>query len=173
MNKASIVVAVSFLVGGIVAAPAAEMTRAVAVLHPASGSEVQGVVTFTQVADGVRVVADVTGLTPGPHGFHIHQFGDCTAADGTSAGGHFNPTGHAHGGPDAAERHVGDLGNLVAAENGKAHYDRVDTRLELTGAHAIVGAGVIVHEKVDDLTTQPTGAAGARIACGVIGSAKE
>lgn len=160
------------MLGGLADGPAAG-PRAVAVLHPASGSQVRGVVTFTAVADGVRVVAEVDGLTPGDHGFHIHQWGDCSAPDATSAGGHFNPTAHPHGGPVAAERHAGDLGNLTADETGKARYDRVDSHLTLTGAQSVIGRSVIVHEKADDLKTQPTGAAGGRVACGVIGVAQE
>src|SRR5437879_12267120 len=96
--------------------------KAVAVLHPTAGSKVNGTVTFTEEADGVRVRAEITGLTPGNHGFHIHEFGDCSAADASSAGAHFNPTNNPHAGPDAAERHVGDMGNVEAE-------DRKSTRL--------------------------------------------
>lgn len=152
------------------AAPHAESAKkALATLSPTEGSSVEGTVSFEQTADGVRVIAHVSGLTPGKHGFHIHQYGDCSALDGKSAGGHFNPEGTKHGGPDAAERHVGDLGNLVADENGHAHYDRIDSQLSLEGPHSIIGRAVIVHTGEDDLTSQPTGAAGSRAACGVIG----
>lgn len=151
---------------------AGEVTRAVAVLHPASDSEVRGVVTFTKVEGGVRVVAHIEGLKPGLHGFHVHEFGDCTAPDAGSAGGHFNPTNKPHAGPDDAERHEGDLGNVEADANGVAHYDRVDKEVELNGAHSIVGRAVIVHADPDDLKSQPTGNAGARLACGVVGIAK-
>jgi superoxide dismutase, Cu-Zn family len=156
-----------------VALATARAEKAVAVLHAASGSKVTGTVTFTKTDEGVRVVADVDGLTPGEHGFHIHDFGDCTAADATTAGGHYNPGKHQHAGPDAEMRHKGDLGNLTADAAGKAHYERVDSKLQLSGEHSIVGRSVIVHEKVDDLKTQPTGNAGARVACGVIGLAKD
>lgn len=149
------------------------ITKAIAVLHPTKGSEVQGTVTFEVVEKGVRVVADVTGLAPGKHGFHIHEFGDCSSADGTSAGGHFNPTGMPHSMPSSEKRHVGDLGNIEADKEGKAHLDYVDTVLALQGDTSIIGRGVIVHEKEDDFKTQPTGAAGARLACGVIGVAKK
>ena len=148
------------------------VAKGVAVLSPTKGSNVLGVVTFTKVEGGVMIVADVTGLTPGKHGFHIHEFGDCSAADATSAGGHFNPSHMEHGAPDASMRHAGDFGNLEADESGKAHYERVDTIISLTGAHSIIGYGIIVHEKADDLKSQPTGNAGARVACGVIGVAK-
>ncbi len=149
------------------------MTRAVAVMHPTAGHEVRGIVTFTKTADGVRVQASIKGLTPGKHGFHIHQYGDCSAADGTSAGGHFNPHGADHGGPSADSRHAGDLGNLDANESGDANYDRVDHHLSLVGHDSIIGRAVIIHAHADDLTSQPTGGAGPRVACGAIGSAKE
>jgi superoxide dismutase, Cu-Zn family len=151
----------------------ARAEKAIAVLHSASGSKVTGTVTFTKTDEGVRVVADVEGLEPGEHGFHIHEFGDCSAADATSAGGHFNPGKHQHAGPDAAERHEGDLGNIAARNARKAHYERVDKELKLDGPDSIIGKSVIVHEKVDDEKTQPTGNAGARVACGVIGVAKD
>jgi Cu-Zn family superoxide dismutase len=148
------------------------VAKGVAVLSPTKGSNVSGVVTFTKVDGGVMIIADMTGLTPGKHGFHIHEFGDCSAADATSAGGHFNPHNMEHGAPDALMRHAGDFGNLEADESGKAHYERMDTIISLKGAHSIIGHGVIVHEKADDLKSQPTGNAGARVACGVIGVAK-
>jgi len=170
--KAGILVMASIMAVAVVSAQAQSVTRAVAVLSPTKGSNVSGTVTFTQVNGGVRIVADVTGLTPGEHGFHIHEFGDCSAPDATSAGGHFNPRHMQHGAPDASARHAGDFGNLEANGAGKAHYDRVDKMISLNGAESIVGHGVIVHEKVDDFITQPTGNAGARVACGVIGVAK-
>jgi Cu/Zn superoxide dismutase len=148
------------------------ITKAVAVLHATKGNSVSGIVRFEAVVGGVRVVADITGLTPGKHGFHIHEYGDCSADDGTSAGGHFNPAGMPHSSPSSKERHVGDLGNIEADKNGKAHLDYVDTMISFSGKNSIIGRGVVVHEKEDDLKTQPTGAAGARVACGVIGISK-
>lgn len=145
-----------------------EVQSAKSVLHPTKDHQVTGTVVFTVVDGGVRVVADLEGLTPGDHGFHVHEFGDCSAPDGSSAGGHFNPTKKQHGGPDSEERHVGDFGNITADANGKAHYDRVDTVIKLSGENSIVGHSVVVHEKADDLVTQPTGNSGARVACGVI-----
>jgi len=153
-------------------ASAQEPAKAIAVLHPASGSQVTGTVTFTKAGDAVQVVADITGLTPGKHGFHIHEFGDCSSSDGSSAGGHFNPTHKQHGAPDASDRHAGDLGNIEADASGKAHLEWSDKVMKLSGADSIVGHAVIVHEKADDLKTQPTGNAGGRLACGVIGVAK-
>jgi Cu-Zn family superoxide dismutase len=152
-------------------ASAQETTKAIAVLHSASGSKVTGTVTFTKTGDMVQVVADITGLTPGKHGFHIHEFGDCSAADASSAGTHFNPAKKPHGAPDAAERHAGDLGNLEADSSGKAHLELKDSMLKLSGENSILGRGLIVHEKVDDWS-QPVGNAGGRVACGVIGVAK-
>ena len=155
-----------------IAAFGGDTMKAIAVLHPTSGSNVAGTVTFTAAGEGVNVVADLTGLTPGKHGFHIHEFGDCSDPKGASAGGHFNPTTHQHGAPDATDRHAGDLGNIEADATGKAHLELTDKLMKLTGSEAIVGHAVIVHEKADDLKTQPTGDAGGRLACGVIGVAK-
>ena len=151
---------------------AGDVTKAVAVLHPTAGNNVSGMVTFTKSGDEVKVVADITGLKPGKHGFHIHEFGDCSSPDGKSAGGHFNPTNHQHGAPDATDRHAGDLGNIEADASGKAHLEWSDKMMKLEGSDSIVGHAVIVHEKADDLKTQPTGDAGGRVACGVIGVAK-
>jgi len=142
--------------------------RAYAFIDPKEGSQVVGAVTFVEVDDGVRVIAHIDGLTPGKHGFHIHEHGDCSADDASSAGGHFNPTNQKHGGPDSAERHIGDLGNIVANENGYGHYDRVDSVITLEGEQSIIGKSVVIHEDEDDLVTDPVGNAGKRIGCGVI-----
>lgn len=152
--------------------------RAVAALQSTEGGKVSGIVTFTEVADGVRVDAHITGLTPGKHGFHVHEFGDCSAADGSAArasaaGDHFNPAKSPHGEPNAAERHEGDMGNIEADDSGAAKLNYVDHTLSLhDGAKSIIGRAVIVHEKADDLKSQPSGDAGGRIACGVIGRVK-
>jgi Cu-Zn family superoxide dismutase len=147
--------------------------KAIAVLHPTDGNKVSGTVTFTEVADGVQVQANITGLTPGQHGFHIHEFGDCSSADGSSAGGHFNPTNKPHAGPEMTERHVGDMGNIEADASGTAKLDYVDHDMSLTNDKlSVIGRSVVVHAKADDLKTQPAGDSGARIACGVIGRAK-
>jgi Cu-Zn family superoxide dismutase len=141
---------------------------AVANLTPTKGNEVTGIVTFKQTKSGVLVTASVTGLTPGDHGFHIHEKGDCSAPDASSAGGHWNPTGHDHAGPDATHRHMGDFGNITADKSGKATYSRTFQDLSFDGPHSFLGKGVIVHRDPDDLKTQPTGNAGPRVACGVI-----
>jgi Cu-Zn family superoxide dismutase len=153
-------------------AAGAPVTRAVAVLSPTKDSKVSGEVTFTKAEGGVKVSAHITGLAAGSHGFHIHEFGDCSAPDAASAGGHFNPAGHKHGAPKDAERHEGDLGNVEANASGSATLEAVDATLSLEGADSILGRGVIVHANADDFKTQPTGNAGGRVACGVIGAAK-
>ena len=137
-------------------------------LNPASGSAVRGVVDFYETAKGVRVVATVSGLTPGLHGFHIHEKGDCSAPDATSAGPHFNPGGMKHGGPGDAMRHAGDFGNITANAAGIAKFEALDHHITFDGANSILGRGVIVHASADDLSGQPAGNAGARQACGVI-----
>src|SRR3712207_850460 len=147
--------------------------KAIAVLVPTAGSKVSGTVTFTKSGDGVKIVADVTGLTPGKHGFHIHEFGDCSDPKAESAGSHFNPTKDPHAGHDAEKRHIGDMGNLEADASGKAHLELTDKLMKFDGDTSIIGHAVIVHEKADDLKTQPTGDAGGRLACGVIGVAKQ
>jgi Cu-Zn family superoxide dismutase len=153
-------------------ATAGPVTRAVAALEPTKDSAVRGTVSFTRAEGGVRVVARITGLTPGLHGFHVHEFGDCSAPDGTSAGGHFNPAGAPHAGPHDVARHAGDMGNVEADAQGVAVVDYVDPKASLEGENSVLGRGVIVHANADDLKTQPTGNAGGRLACGVIGAAK-
>jgi Cu-Zn family superoxide dismutase len=143
-------------------------THAVVYLIPTRGSKALGTVTFTPVVDGVRVVAGMTGLAPGLHAFHVHENGDCSAPDASSAGGHFNPTGMPHGGPTSMYRHIGDMGNFAADANGEAHLDFVDTHLTLTGPYSIIGHALIVHAGADDYVSQPAGNSGPRVACGVI-----
>ena len=151
----------------------AEGSRASAELQPTTGNATSGSATFTQVGDKVRLVANVSGLTPGQeHGFHVHEAGDCGSGDGMSAKGHFNPYGKPHGNPASAERHAGDMLSLKADASGNA---KVDTLLDVMsvkpGPASVVGRGLIVHANADDYKTQPTGNAGARLACGVINPA--
>lgn len=141
---------------------------AVAVMEPTTGNTAHGTVTFTEVEGGIKVTAHFEGVPEGEHGFHIHEKGDCSSGDGKSAGGHWNPEGMPHGGPDSPQRHVGDMGNITANADGIAEKEYVDAHLTFDGKDSILGKGVILHAKRDDLTSQPTGAAGARIACGVI-----
>jgi Cu-Zn family superoxide dismutase len=140
-------------------------------LEPTEGNDARGMVKFSRAAGAVVIDGRVMGLTPGPHGLHIHEKGDCSAPDGTSAGGHFAPDGDPHGSPDSppSQHHVGDLGNIVANEQGFALVDVVDAEMTLDdGPKSVLGRAVIVHSGADDFTTQPTGAAGSRVACGVI-----
>jgi Cu-Zn family superoxide dismutase len=151
------------------AAPAID--RAVAVLLSTGNSGVTGVVYFTKEGKSVHVTGKITGLKPGLHGFHVHQFGDVTGmTDGLSAGGHFNPENKPHGKPEDKERHVGDLGNVTAGDDGVATIDIKDSMLELGGPHCILGRGLVVHANPDKFT-QPVGDAGGRVAVGVIGVA--
>ncbi len=142
----------------------------VATVMPVNDSDVTGSVTFTGSKDGVHIQGNFNGLSEGKHGFHIHQYGDCRADDGTSAGGHFNPADKDHGAPTDMDRHMGDLGNIVADANGDASLDYTDSTVKLS---QIIGRGIIIHSGEDDLTSQPTGAAGSRRACGVIGVAQQ
>jgi Cu-Zn family superoxide dismutase len=153
-------------------APAEHIQKAICVLYPTQGNNATGTIIFTKTAEGIKVIADLQGLSKGKHGFHIHEFGDCSSPDGTSAGGHFNPEGKQHGAPMDMMRHEGDMGNIEADDAGKAHLEYVDKMLSFDGPHSILGRSVILHKGEDDLKTQPTGNAGARIACGVIGVAK-
>jgi superoxide dismutase, Cu-Zn family len=145
-----------------------EITKAIVHVHPVGDKPVKGIIEFTKVPQGIAIVADVQGLAPGKHGFHVHEHGDCGGTAGSAAGGHFNPTNTKHGGPDSPERHVGDLGNLLADENGIAHYERVDTLISFEGSNSIIGRSIIIHADPDDYVTQPTGNSGARIGCGMI-----
>lgn len=147
-------------------------TKAVAHIHAADGGEALGAVTFEKATDGVNVTADFSGLEEGKHGFHIHQYGDCTAEDKTSAGGHYNPYNMEHGAPTDSTRHMGDMGNLPVGVGGEATLDYTDNIIELNGPNSVIGRAVIIHSGADDFTSQPSGAAGERIACGVIGIAE-
>lgn len=145
---------------------------AVATLSPLANSGVEGTVEFTLMANGqIRIDAEISGLTPGKHAMHVHEWGDCSAPDGTSAGGHFNPDTVDHGAPEAMTHHPGDFGNLEADADGHATYGLVTTTqtLSLTAhdKYNVLGRAIIVHEKLDDFG-QPTGNAGVRLACGVI-----
>jgi len=148
---------------------AAPALVAKATLIAREGETVAGEVTFTEANGEVAIVAHITGAPPGSHGFHIHEAGDCSSADFKSAGGHFNPTEMPHAGPTDMERHAGDLGNVEVAADGTAHHEASSSMITVAdGPSSVVGRGVILHEGTDDFVTQPTGAAGGRLACGVI-----
>ena len=138
-------------------------------LDPKSDSNVKGEVTFTQDDDEVEMVAMLSGLSEGEHAIHIHQTADCTAADGSSAGGHWNPTNEPHGKWGASEGyHKGDIGNFTADADGNAkiEFEKDEWCIGCDDENKnILGKGVIVHQGVDDYTSQPSGDAGARVSC--------
>lgn len=148
---------------------AAEPTATVQ-LEPRSGSNVSGGVTFTEQGDKVRIKGEIAGHAPGVRGWHIHEKGDCSDPKAMSAGGHFNPSGHRHGAPTDAERHAGDLGNLVFDAQGRAEINVVVAGISTSSGKPdnIIGRALIIHMDRDDLKTDPTGNAGGRVACGVI-----
>ena len=150
----------------------ATIQEAVCVIMPTAGNNAQGTVRFINQAVGVKIVADISGLSPnGTHAIHVHTYGDCTSSDGKSAGGHYNPAGVAHALPASDVRHAGDLGNLKADTQGHAHYELTVDNLSILRFHnPVLGRAVIIHAKADD-GGQPTGNAGARIGHGVIGIA--
>ena len=144
---------------------------AVANLAPASGSLVSGKLTLMPMGDGMHVAGDVGGLAPGSsHGFHIHETGNCSAADASSAGGHFNPAAGMHGRAEAGAHHAGDIDNIVADATGVAHVNTHVMGVSLGGGavNDIAGRAFVVHAAPDDYATQPSGNSGARIACGVV-----
>lgn len=136
-----------------------------------SGSNVAGELRFTQEADGVNLDVTLKGLSPNStHGFHIHETGDCSAKDATSAGGHYNPGKHKHGAPDMKMQHLGDLGNIKADKNGMVRKTIMipAASIEKSKKFSIFNRAVVVHAKADDMSSQPSGDAGKRIACAVI-----
>jgi len=165
--KAIIAATAAVVLAACASAPTAP-PRATAQLEPTKGSKTLGEATFEQAGDKVHVVVNVKGLKPGQqHGFHIHEVGDCSSGDGMSTKGHFNPAGKPHGHPGSG--HAGDLPALQADKSGRAKLDYMADGMTVdTGPNGIVGRGLIVHADPDDYKTQPTGNAGARIACGVI-----
>lgn len=151
-------------------APLAQPT-AIATMNSASSSTASGTASFTQTGDNmVRMSIEMTGLTPGDHALHLHEYGDCSAPDATSAGGHWNPGGMSHGKRGEGEFHAGDVINLTADAEGNVSWSEEIEGWTIGGDNStnILGKGIIVHAEIDDFTTQPTGAAGGRVACGVI-----
>jgi len=171
-------VALSGAVGCVKGAPKEAATKtdsvlqAEAVLSPTEGSKATGRVQFRTTDRGVEVRIELAGLEPySEHGFHIHEKGDCSAPDGMSAGGHYAPDGNPHGLPPAAKRHAGDMGNVVADGAGRVSSTETFDTFSLSGPHSVMGRAVILHADRDQ-GVQPTGAAGARLACGVITASK-
>jgi superoxide dismutase, Cu-Zn family len=149
-------------------APATPKTLEVA-LQAKSGSKLAGKAVLTEVPEGVKLVLTVENIKPGDHGSHIHEKGDCSAADGASAGGHYNPGSHPHALPTGTPRHLGDLGNISVGKDGKGTLEIVaaGANLKEGDPNSFLGRSIIVHEKKDD-GGQPTGNAGGRIGCAEI-----
>jgi len=158
------------------AAPASVSTtstarQGTANLASASGSMVSGKIMLMPMGGGVHMTGTVGGLAPnGVHGFHVHEKGDCSAADASSAGGHFAPFDNPHGKRDSGPHHAGDMDNITANAEGVASINKHLNGLTLGGGatNDIAGLAIVVHAKPDDYTSQPAGDAGARLACGVI-----
>ncbi len=169
MNRhTAIVLATAALLAACGSTTRSDRPVALAELQPTPGHSTQGSVWLVQKRDHVAVHARVKGLTPNAeHGFHIHEKGDCSN-NGEAAGGHFNPSGQPHGGPNGP-RHLGDMPSLKADAGGEAEYEHQIRGVLMSGGEAdLMGKAVIVHARPDDYTTQPSGNAGPRIACGVI-----
>jgi len=142
---------------------------AMATLAPTTGQTASGTVHFQDLADGsTEVTVDLKNVPAGVHGFHIHEGSSC-ADDAKAAGGHFNPTSMPHAAPDAVSHHSGDFGNVTADEKGEVHTTFVTHSATVAaGTTSVIGHAVVLHANADDLTTQPSGNAGARIACGIV-----
>lgn len=182
-NRSSLVILLLTVAFGFYCAPASEETSettetappppqvvatASADMFPTEGNEANGTVTFEEIDGTVKIHAQLSGLAPGKHGFHIHTTGDCSAPDGTSAGGHFNSGNMEHGAPDSPTHHAGDLGNIEADANGDVDFDMTVNFITLSeGPNSVRDRAVIIHAAEDDFG-QPTGNAGPRLACGVI-----
>ena len=168
MNKLVFPFVASLLISACAGYPSGPV--AVAKLEPTKGNSVSGLVQFAQRGDKVVVSGEIVGLAPNSeHGFHIHEKGDCSSGDGMSTGGHFNPTGKAHGAHDQSEHHAGDLVSLKADTSGVAKFSFESTSITVgSGVTDVFGHGLIVHRDADDFKTQPTGNSGPRVACAVI-----
>ena len=152
-----------------VGAPLAQGAHAVAMLRTADGADI-GRATATEVSGGLRVTLDVAGLAPGTHGAHSHTVGQCGAPDFASAGPHWNPLGAKHGSMNPQGPHEGDLPNLIVGPNGRGTIGAVLPGATMAGLLDTDGAAIVVHAAPDDLTTDPSGNSGGRIACGVFGA---
>jgi Cu-Zn family superoxide dismutase len=168
MKKLALISIAILITAALAACRSSRGPMATATLQPSEGQTAKGTVHFQDTADGTEVIVDLTGVPPGTHGFHVHEKGDC-GNNGQNAGGHFNPTGMVHGAPDAVSHHAGDFGNVTTEPNGEVH-TRFTTRSVTVkeGTSSAIGHAVVLHASPDDLVSQPTGNAGARIACGVV-----
>lgn len=148
----------------------ASASTATAELKAASDSEAGGTLAFAQDDGYLRITGEINGLSPGLHGLHVHEIGDCSAPDASSAGNHYAPRSSQHGAPTQTDElhHAGDLGNIVAGADGRATVDAIDDGLTLSGPETIVGRAIVVHADPDDLVSQPAGNSGDRVACGVV-----
>lgn len=147
------------------------ISEAEAKLAGTTNNEISGLVHFTpsEGQSEMKVTVTVSGLTPGKHGFHIHTKPNCRD-QGKAAGGHFNPQNVDHGGPKQKSQHVGDLGNITADDKGEVKIEMINKQLSFSGENNILNKAVVVHANADDFQSQPSGDAGARVACGVIRS---
>ena len=172
MRNATLLVLSTTAILAACATPAPPKLHGSANLEARSGSSVTGRADLEESAGAVSAHIVLAGLSPGSeHGFHVHEKGDCSAADGASAGGHFNPTGQAHGGAADAVHHAGDLPSVTADAAGKVNVTLPLAGLTLAaGPNSIVGRALVVHRDRDDRTTQPSGNSGPRVACGVVTS---
>lgn len=169
IRTAALAAAASLMgMAGLAAPP--DAAKATAAIESKSGSKVTGKAVFTELpSGGVKVEVWIENATPGVHGIHLHETGDCSAPDAKSAGAHFNPAGNPHAGPADAHRHNGDWGNITVGADGKGHLDVTTDMLTVKpGPNSVVGKAVVFHEKADDLKTQPSGDAGGRFGCGVV-----
>jgi superoxide dismutase, Cu-Zn family len=162
--------ALIFGVFGVGRAAAADGAKAQTTIESRSGSKVTGKAVFTELpSGGVKVEVWIENATPGTHGLHLHEKGDCSAPDASSAGPHFNAAGNPHAGPTDAKHHNGDWGNIQVGADGKGHLEVTTDMLTVKpGPNSVVGKAVVFHEKADDLKTQPSGDAGGRFGCGVV-----
>ncbi len=172
MNLGATTMALALLsLGACASVQAPDVPVARAALADANGAAA-GTASVVRRGDGLNLRVAATGLTPGPHGMHLHTVGKCEAPGFTTAGGHLNPLGHQHGTENPAGSHMGDLPNLVAGADGKASAE-VPLGLAALGlAQALLdadGAAIVIHAAADDYRTDPSGNSGARVACGVFG----
>jgi len=141
---------------------------AIAVISGNTPDGITGTIRFTRLKKGVRITGEIYGLTPGKHGFHIHEKGLCDRPDFTTAGPHFNPDSMKHGSTHSEQRHAGDFGNIIADDYGVAKFTYIDYSISFKGKNSIIGRSAMIHDKEDDLKTDPSGNSGGRIGCGII-----